>query len=344
MALQYSAFGLSLSANRPIPGLAPVAETPEVDARILLGALPDTLSPDAPGATPGEVQYVSPDAAAGDLPTLTAWTVARGAYWRLRYADGTEFVVDRHGREVWATWPAPLTVEDTATYLLGPILGFVLRLRGVTCLHASAVSVGDRALVLVGPASAGKSTTAAALARAGCAVLSDDVVPLGEEGGAFVAQPTYPHLRLWPDSAAALYGSPEALPRLTPTWDKRYVDLTTGDHRFEPRPLPIGALYLLDDRCAEPSGTRFEPVTGHRALLALVANTYVNYLPGRDATGAELGRLHRLVERVPLRRVHPPADPARVPELCRALLDDFHARADSPARRAPERSHDDVQR
>ena len=343
MALQYSAFGLSLSANQPIPGLVAAPATPAVDTRIWLGTLPPLISSGPSGPGSGEVQYISPRVPDQDLPALTAWTVAHGAFWRLRYADGTEFVVERHGRQVWATWPDALTVEDTATYLLGPILGLVLRLRGVTCLHASAVAVGGRALVLMGPASSGKSTTAAGLARAGCAVLSDDIVPLGEHGDRFVAQSAYPHLRLWPDSVAALYGSTAALPRLTPTWDKRYVDLTTGDHKFERRPLPIGALYLLDDRRAEPSGARFESVTGHLALLSLVANTYVNYLPGRVPRGDELGRLHRLVERTPLRRVHRPADPARVPELCRALLADFHAHSNSPARPGPGRSHDDVQ-
>jgi hypothetical protein len=344
MALQYSAFGLSLSANQPIPGLAPVAATSEVDTRIRLGALPDMPAADGSGAGPGELRHATPGAVDGGLPALTAWTVASGDFWRLRYADGTEFVVDRHGRDVWVAWPASLTVEDTATYLLGPVLGLVLRLRGVTCLHASAVAVGDRALVLVGPASAGKSTAAAGLARAGCAVLSDDAVPLVERDGVFLAQPAYPHLRLWPDSAAAIYGSAEALPRLTPTWDKRYVDLTAGGHRFERRALPIGGLYLLDERCAGRGVAPFEPVTGHRAVLTLVANTYVNYLPGPDATGGELERLHRLLMSVPLRRVRPPADPARLPELCRALVDDLRARGGAAVPRAPGASSEYVQR
>jgi len=343
MAHRYSAFGLSLSANRPIPGLVAVPSTSVVDTRILLGTLPDTSSTGPCGSGRGEVHYASPRAASMNQPALTAWTVGGGSLWRLRYADGTEFAVDRDGRHVWATWPASSTLEDTATYLLGPVLGLVLRLRGVTSLHASAVAVGDCAMVLVGPASAGKSTTAAGLARTGCAVLADDVVPLDEGHAGFLARPAYPHLRLWPDSAAALYGTAQALPRLAPTWDKRYVDLTSGDHRFERRALPIGALYLLDDRRAVPNGIQIEPVTGHRAVLSLVANTYVNYLPGHDAR-AELGRLHRLTERVPLVRVHPLADPTRVPELCRALLDDFQARADSLAPRATGRSHDDVQR
>ncbi len=53
----------------------------------------------------------------------------KGTYFRFQYTDGTEFVIDRRGGRIWATWSAAGTVEDMATYLLGPVLGFVLRLR-----------------------------------------------------------------------------------------------------------------------------------------------------------------------------------------------------------------------
>ena len=130
-------------------------------------------------------------------------------------------------------WPDSSTLEDAATYLLGPVLGFVLRLRGITCLHASAVAVGDRAIALMGPANAGKSTTAAGFSRMGFPVLADDIVALSEPDEILRVQPAYPQLRLWPESAAFLYGSADALPRLTPTWDKRALDLTQNGCRFQ---------------------------------------------------------------------------------------------------------------
>jgi len=122
--------------------------------------------------------------------------MARQAYFKLHYSDGTEFIIDRKGTEVWCVWPDTLTLEDAVVYLLGPVLGFVLRLRGITCLHASAISVGDRAVVLLGPAGAGKSTTAAAFAKLGYPVLSDDVLALSDQNTTFLAQPAYPHLHL----------------------------------------------------------------------------------------------------------------------------------------------------
>ena len=157
MPLCYSVFGLSLRTNRAVPGLIPLSTVIAADIRIWLGDMPLLRGHHG---VPDDLWYVS-DGGDGKTPSLQVWRVAGGAYFRLRYADGTEFLVDRAGSQVWATWPDSSTLEDTATYLLGPVLGFVLRLRGITCLHASAVAVGDRAIALLGPASAGKSTTAA---------------------------------------------------------------------------------------------------------------------------------------------------------------------------------------
>jgi serine kinase of HPr protein (carbohydrate metabolism regulator) len=58
------------------------------------------------------------------------------------------------------------------------MMGFVLLLRGCISLHACAVAIDDRAVAIVGPAGAGKSTTAAALADQGYSILAEDVVTL----------------------------------------------------------------------------------------------------------------------------------------------------------------------
>jgi len=36
--------------------------------------------------------------------------VLDGKYYRFRYADETEFVIDKAGTEVWAAWHEPLTI------------------------------------------------------------------------------------------------------------------------------------------------------------------------------------------------------------------------------------------
>jgi hypothetical protein len=249
----------------------------------------------------------------------------------MSYRDGTEFVVNREGTDVEATWPDEATLEDTATYLLGPVLGFVLRLRGKVCLHASAVAVNNRAAAFLGPAGAGKSTTAAAFARHGHPVLSDDVSALGDRGDTFVVQPGYPHLRLWPDSVNTLFGSPEALPRLTPPdginawWDKRYLDLIEHDFPFQRDPLPLAAVYVLGGHSTDAAAPFVEQMSAHEALMALIANTYTNYLLDREMRAREFELLGRLVARVAVRRLIAHADPARLPQLCQLIADEIEA-------------------
>ena len=219
----YSLYGLRLEANISIPGLTAFVCDESPDVRVWLAETPPRL--DYVTELSQDIYYRSPHQNEHGQPLLTVQRVLAGDYFRLTYADNTAFLIDRVGTEIWGTWPDTLSIEDTAVYLLGPILGFALRLRGVTCLHASAVAIGEHAIALLGTAGAGKSTTAAAFARLGYAVLSEDVVALEDSRSGFSVQRGYPHIRLWPTSAEMLYRSPDALPPLTPNWDKRYLDL-----------------------------------------------------------------------------------------------------------------------
>lgn len=177
-----SIYGLDVLANRPIPTV-PHSTITTADVRVSFGALPEWFASLQPHEV--ETAYVTDYADECGNPALIFSKLHGGRFYRFSYADQTEFVVDRAGREIWTTWPAPLTLEDNATYLLGPVMGFVLLLRGLVCLHASAVVVDGRAIALIGPAGAGKSTTAAAFAAHGFNILAEDVVTLDDRGGFF---------------------------------------------------------------------------------------------------------------------------------------------------------------
>lgn len=326
MRALYPVYGLWLKSDRPIPGLQEIATTAAADVHVWLGRQPSDWDD---WKRPRQRWFVSSPDGDTEASTLTVWRVNEGDWYHLCYADGTEFFVNRSGTEVWTTWLEAATLEDTATYLLGPVLGFVLRLRGVICLHASGVAIGDRAIAFLGPPRAGKSTTVACFAARGCPVLTDDVVALVDLGAVFQMQPGYPHLRLWPSSVELLYGSAQALPRLTPKdginswWDKRDLDLRAHGHAFQQQPLPLAAVYLLDDNANARQTPHIEPVPVHAGLMTLVANTYVNYLLDSQARAREFDLLGRLVANVPLRRVCHYKELRSVTQLCDALLDDF---------------------
>jgi hypothetical protein len=321
MLTAYYAFGLSLCANIPIPGLITSSLKGEIDVRVWLKSVPDWLEEKL--AAQQAIRYSSPYQDEHGKPTLRVWEIADGDYFHLAYADSTEFIVNRTGTEIWANWHDDLTLEDTSTYLLGPILGLVLTLRGVTCLHASAIAFDDKAIALLGPRSAGKSTTAAAFARLGYSVLTDDVVAIDDRGDSFLVQPGYPRLRLWPDSVNALFGAGDALPLLTPNWDKRYLDLSSREYKFQHKPLPLAAVYILGERADDPAAPFAEAVSANTGMMSLVANSYATYLKDKNMRAQEFDLLSRISARVPLRHVTPHADAAHLSRLCEIIIDDF---------------------
>ena len=324
MSLTYSVFGLTVHSSASIPGLIPLqapVDHPDIELHLGCSAGPFV---EVSSSHAESVIYTSDYTGPSGTPALRILRGSEQGLFHLVYFDGMQFWMDRHGTKLWASWPSHSSVEEAATYLLGPVLGLLLRFRGVTCLHASAVAIGKSAIAFVGAEGAGKSTTAAAFARAGYAAVSDDVVALVERDGNFFVSPTYPHLSLWPESVELLYGSKDALPPFVPNWEKRRLSSENGGARFEDGALPLRAIYLLDEIRDEP-GPHVEAVAGQIGFLALVANSYATNMLDSEMRGTEFRTLSSLLMKVPLRRLFtskgqlPPAD------LCQVVLQDLAA-------------------
>jgi hypothetical protein len=272
-----------------------------------------------------ELWYKSDDRDDAGKPVLTIWQLLDGKNFHVKYSDGTEFFVDRGGSQIFATWPERSTLEDAASYLIGPILGFVLRLRGIPCLHAAAIAVDDQAIAIAGASGAGKSTTAAALARLGYGILSDDIVALDVTARECIAQPGYPELCLWQDSVGAIFDSADALPQLTPNWDKRCFDLHAHGARYCSEGLPLRMVYILGARRESLSAPCIEALSPSDGMMALVANSYANKLLDVTMRAQEFSLLSKVAQQLPVRRVIPPAGLDRLAALCETIIGDFHS-------------------
>jgi hypothetical protein len=289
-----------LRANAPIDGLTESAPAPP-DVEITL------IQPHAstPGrSSDGEILHE------GDLDPesqTAAVTIRRTSTgYTLDYRDGTHFEIASDASRVLCEWEPVSTAQDTATYLLGPVLAYVLRLRGTLALHASAVAIGDRAVLIAGHPGAGKSTTATAFARRGAIVITDDVAAIDDGRVA----PGYPRLRLWSDVAEVLFGRADALPLLTPTWTKRFLPLTS---ELATRPYPIAAVCVLLDRGAEPS---LGSLQGHEAAMALLRHASMTHALDASMRERELSQVTQLANEVPVFAATAPDDLRRVGELC----------------------------
>lgn len=317
MTAIYSVCGLSVRSNRAIPDLVPAEPASTVDVEInFLG------SSESCGLGQAILRYCCSEVALNGDPVVRLWEAASPVpFYTLQYADGSRFVIDASGSNIWAMWAKASIFEDTLMYLLGPVLGFVLRLRGVTCLHASAVAIVDSAIALVGPAGAGKSTMAAQFCSMGYPVLSDDIVTLDPAGDFFLVQPAPARLRLWPSSVEHLCGQEDALPRLTPSWEKRYLDLRAIPSRYHSAPLPLAAVYLLNE--AEEPAQSIANLPRPAAMMQLLGNVYVNYLLDDIFRERDFMRLAKMLNTVPVRKVNLPRDFAALERTCRAIREDF---------------------
>lgn len=263
VTLRYTVFGLSVVSDLPLPDLREDHSGAVHDVTIRVGAIDD------PDTRPG--YHVGDRTALLVIPD-----VAR--FW---IVGGNEMTVE----------PAPGAAErDVRLFVLGSAMAAVLHQRGLLPLHANAVGVGDAAIALLGHSGAGKSTLARWFHDQGHQVLSDDVCVVDADG---TVAPGIPRLRLWRDAL-------EASGRAAHDYDLSFAGADKFDVPIaepEPRALPLRAIYLL----GRADAVCIAPLTGARAVAALVANTYRgSYVSAAGQGGAHLVACVSLARRVPL--------------------------------------------
>jgi hypothetical protein len=314
----YRTYGLTIESDLPVTGLRPLPmDTQSPDIRLYFAAVPTWAAQAL--LLPITAVRVRPSALLPGDGAFTVSEIAGRGFFQLTYSDGTRFLMDHGATRIWGEPGLKLSYDDLCIYLLGPVMGFVLRQRGTVTLHASSLVFHGRAVALVGEAGAGKSTTAAALALRGWPVLAEDVCALADLGGHYQVLPGYPRVCLWPDSVDFLFSSRDALPLMVSGWEKRFLALDGSRAQFASSSAPLAAIFLLAERSAQDSAPCIEPVSQREALLQLVRNTYMNWYLDRHQRAEEFEVLTRLVASINCFRVTPSSDPARLSALAELI-------------------------
>ena len=229
-------------------------------------------------------------------------------------------------------WPDRIVAHPADTeagplieiHLLGTVLSYWLERRGLVALHASAVEIESRAAVFASAHGGGKTGLAAALLQAGHPLLSDDLLPVEERGGAFFGRPGYPQMRMWPDEALHFLGRYENLTVVHPELSKRRVPVGPGGlGTFHGSPLPLACIYLLE-RGTEEETLDVREVSPRDALIELLCQSFTPRLV--EAAGLQPARFHKLsnlVLQVPVKRLRYPSGFSRLPQVAEAVRCDL---------------------
>ena len=194
-----------------------------------------------------------------------------------------------------------IDAPDIRVFLLGTVLAVLCFQRGLLPLHASAVELSGRAVLLAGNSGAGKSTLAASLARRGCRVVADDLCAFSSADSELLIQPAFPRLKLWADAARRLDIPTEGLEQTRAELQKYHVPV---DHAgFRATPLPPAHIVLLQ-RWDVPTPMRV------RTLRGIEAMRQRRHMVQRWRLGEALGyggaiftALSRLIAAIPLTEV-----------------------------------------
>ncbi len=229
------------------------------------------------------------------FPDGTLWTEfyrVDGGYL-LRFPQLADFQVAADAGMVTG-FPVPGVSTGTAQHLyLNQVLPLALSQRGQQVYHASAVEVGEGAIVLAGESGRGKSTLAASFAVNGFRFLTDDGLVLERGAEGYAVLPSHPSIRLWADSADALIQpGAETAPAVCYTPKARF--LAGAQVPFCDRARPLRRVYFLGDGSAET--VTIEPLRPAEALVAWVQHSFLLDVEAQPRLASHFDQVASLAE------------------------------------------------
>lgn len=292
-------FGLKVESTVPLP----VARAPHADG------LPKASLRDVP-------REELADPWRSDTTSISDWRTPEGRlilsielHQELGYRiaapwHGTHRV-SKDGREIWSALPA-FPAWRWQRLLFAQVLPLAAALQGLSPIHASAVSLGDRALGFAAPPGAGKTSVAAYLTSRGATFVTDDVLALESSAHGICAHPGPGVARVRERELRALGPAVASdLGEIIGRSDKIQLAISPID-----RAVPLGALYFLE------RDSRFERLAiaeCHRPdPLRILSSTFVPYVDTRGFLLAHLDICSRIARSVPVFEVSIPQSKAAV--------------------------------
>lgn len=213
---------------------------------------------------------------------------------RLSFPGAGRFVI-KSGHEILVEPEPGVDPALLRLYIEGMMLAAALHQRGYFVMHSSVVKIAGQAVALIGPAGAGKSSTAAALHARGHAVVADDNAAIDQRAASPCVVPGFPTLKLYPDVAVFLGFERDSLKELHHSQIKQAQSVSSG---FSPDRVPLAAIYVLD-QTANADVSNLSSIT----IVTELIRHSVPIRWGASGDGRHLRNCAELANAVPVFRV-----------------------------------------
>jgi hypothetical protein len=253
----------------------------------------------------------------------------RDSGYIFRFPTLADFVTDTSSGDV-RCYPRPDTAPETIQHLLLDQIIPLLLSDNNLVLHASAVVAdGTGAVAFLGPTGTGKSTVAASFCAAGARLLADDALQVVRRRTQTLALPSYPGLRLWPDTLRLLNAA-ESHTRPVAHYTNKQRISSAEDFRFCGSPVPLRRIYVLSSIPNPEAPVLITPLSGHEALMQLVRHAYRIDVEDVQKLATQLQRLRRECLDVTVCRLELPRGLSRLRDVRAAIAADL-TRVQEPA-------------
>ena len=316
---RYRLFGFETLANMeptiPMAEASPLA-TPELSFRCL---------PAGPGgvqAPAGGSLYLSKRLNDAGEPAVQLFEVG-GSAWLMRFPGIADFHL-RPG-EIECRLVDPRLAYMVNILLLGHVMACYLERQGILALHAAALRVDDRAVLLAGDKGAGKSTLVSSMAAAGFPLMADDIAAVEERAGRVSCRSAFPLVKLTPEQIARFVkGRAGEYSRFHPGFTKRSVPVADlGCFAAETR--PVAAIYLLDR--ANDASPVIETLPPTRAVAELARHSFLGaILEATPLLRDRFTHLVRVARATPVKRLRYPDGFCHLTEVHAVIERDLEAR------------------
>lgn len=314
--LMYRIFNIALDSQTPIPELSHM--TGPTDASIFRFVLSE-----------------SNPAADTDINWFHHWHDPNGSisitagrddkYYWLRFPQLADFKIQLSEQKITG-FKHRNTPDTTIRHmLLDQVIPRILGQQYQLILHAGAVVLENRKTVgIIGASGWGKSTLMSSFYQQGAELITDDCLLIEFRDNNVLGIPNYSGIRLYDDSASAVFGDQYQVSPMAHYSVKQRVLLEIDKAVDLVRSIQLDALFLLDDpvNCRSIDEVSVTTVRGMNELMALVGQTFVLDVTDKILMAKQFRYCGALLDSgLPMFKLRYPRDHTKLPDVRSAVED-----------------------